>query len=177
MPGLPDDHEEIKRPSHGLALKLIATYIAVALVPLIMSGYVSVAYLQEFAAKVSEGGLAPGEVDRYVRNARGISIMVGVFAVLVGAAMSLLFTGWIVGPLRHISRFLARAAQDRDVFGRLDLRLRDEIGCLAGNVNRLLDAVTRSSTERHVLCSQCGASGDASDKFCRRCGQQVPPGQ
>ena len=174
MTGLWEEPEEIERPSHGIAIKLVITYVAVALVPLIMSGYIPVAYFQEFAGKVKEGVLAADELDRYVRNAKSISIMVGIFAMLIGIAMSFLITGWIIGPLRQISRFLIQAAQHRNFLDRVDLPLRDEIGYLASNINKLLDAVIQTSSAQRVVCSECGASGDASDKFCRRCGREMP---
>lgn len=174
MSPLLGEPEPIRPAGRGLALKLIATYVAVALVPLIMSGYVTVALVAQFSAESSQGPPTAEQLDRYVHTAIGITLMVGFFGVLVGGAMSVLFAGWILGPLKRVNRFLAQVSRDRDFYARLDLPQRDEIGQVAGGVNRLLDAVLEPPTGSGTVCGQCGAGCGASDRYCRRCGHTLP---
>jgi signal transduction histidine kinase len=79
---------------------------------------------------------------RSYRQARDLLIGAGAGSLLLALALGLLLSDSLLVPLRKTQRRLAAIAAG-DFSGRLEVPNRDEIGALAGDVNRMSDELQR----------------------------------
>lgn len=83
--------------------------------------------------------------DNYLRT-KSIMVMINILAVGAGLFFVAAITASIVGPLREITQKVDRIAGG-DLTTRIDLEHQDEIGQLAGHINRMVEKLNASEDE------------------------------
>jgi signal transduction histidine kinase len=94
-----------------------------------------------FAARAETRALVTTNDGAYV-SSRDLFVGVGAGSVLLALALGLLLSWSLIGPIQRTESRLAEIAAG-DFAGRLDEPSRDELGSLAGNVNRMNDELRR----------------------------------
>ncbi|GIM98582.1 chemotaxis protein [Planomonospora venezuelensis] len=101
------------------------------------------AYEEKMQATLTEIGEkigASAEFNETVDSARFLVILVLVIGMIWGVISALLISRAIVGPVRSVAALLKRVSEG-DLTGRVTVRSRDEIGEMAGALNRAVESM------------------------------------
>ncbi len=110
---------------------------------------------QAHVAQVRQTEVAAEEA---AHRARTNVLVILVLGAVIGTAVAFLVRRAIEGPLRDVSRVLARLA-DGDLTSKTETTSRDELGRMAGDLNRAVDAV-RSTVQ--TIGGSAQALGDSA---------------
>ncbi|GLY00491.1 methyl-accepting chemotaxis protein [Actinoplanes sp. NBRC 101535] len=108
-------------------------------------------------AEAASASAAAEEVHSTFTAARTLVLIVLVLGLLAAVLAAAAVVRSITGPLRRVSGVL-RAVADGDLTGRVDVTSRDELGVMAGDVNRAVDGMRSAVT---VLSRSAGTISGA----------------
>ncbi|MCW2777997.1 MAG: Methyl-accepting chemotaxis protein, partial [Frankiales bacterium] len=107
-------------------------------------------------AQVKETDKAAGDASRQGRTTVLLILVVGA---ALGTALAVVVSRAIVGPLRQVSGVLTRMAEG-DLTGTTDVRSRDELGQMAGDLERAMSSVRSAVTSLGESADALGASAE-----------------
>ena len=94
------------------------------------------------------------DLDEYERNLHLLALVLGLVAaagVALAAAAGWLVTTAALGPLDRLAQAMDEVAETADLSRRVEMPGSDELAHLAGDFNRLLEALERSQTQQRQL--------------------------
>ncbi len=111
-------------------------------------------------------------VDDAVRQIRMTLVLLTVFAVVVALGIAGWLAGRIARPLQRAVEFASTVAAG-DLTQRIEAEGRDEVGILAGTLNRMSDDLRRAVTGVNVATAQVAAASDQIAASSQRMAQTV----